>query len=373
MNRFLYYLILLNMVVNIVVEVPKILIDHSHRGAITSMLLALVIGVSFNWIVIKLFKEHPGRSLPELLHDYVPSWISKPILLYFAFTWFFAGFLSIAAFTFLLKRFLTPEMSTYIIISTFVFLISYGILMKTQSLLNSVELILVLNLPIVIFLISKVYSDRSMEWDYVKVALTYSNNPPDYSAVTAAIYPLLGIVNIIIFNRHILEKVDMRMKQFFIILLAGAATLFTSYFIPLGYIGFGVSENVQYPWILTSDSIRLKYGLIERFIFIFLLIFLSLSFLNTTIHWHVAQKLLDSFHRTKKLIINEKDYNPYVWIVVFWVITFIGIGRMTEYQLFLYGKYFFNQQPLFAVVLIGSLMLIKRGAKKKWKQPAESN
>lgn len=364
MNRFLYYIIILNMIVNIVVEVPKILIDFSHQGAIISMVLGLIIGVSLTWIIIKLFKPYPGKSLPELLQLYTPKWLNKLTVLYLACNWFIAGLLSISTFTLLLKRFLTPEMSSYIIVSSFVFLVSYGILMKTNSLLNSIEIIMILNIPIVLFLIAKVYMDQSMEWDYVKVALTYVNNWPNYSAVTAAIYPMMGIVNIVIFNRYLISNVNMKLKQLIIIFLVGGLSLFTTYFIPLGYMGFGISENIQYPWILTSDSVRLKYGLIERFIFVFLLIFLSLSFLNITIHWHVAQKLLEAAYRTKKFIIKGKDFNPYLWIFLFWGITFIVAGRMTEYQLFLLGKYFFNQQPLFAVVLIGSLMLIKRGAKK---------
>ncbi|QTD43044.1 GerAB/ArcD/ProY family transporter [Sporosarcina sp. Te-1] len=364
MNRFLYYFIILNMIVNMVVEVPKILIDFSHRGAITSIALALIIGVALNWILIKLFQPFPARSLPELLQLYTPGWLNKLILLYLSVNWFVAGLLSISTFTLLLKRFLTPEMSSYIIVSSFVFLVSYGILMKSKSLLNSMEIIMILNIPIVLFLIAKVYLDQTMDWDYVKVALTYVNNWPNYSAVTAAIYPMIGIVNIVIFNRYLISKVNMRLKHLLIIFLVGGLILFTTYFIPLGYIGFDVSENIQYPWILTSDSVRLKYGLIERFIFIFLLIFLSLSFLNITIHWHVAQKLLEAVYRTKKLVIKGKDFNPYLWILLFWGITFIVAGRMTEYQLFLLGKYFFNQQPLFAIVLIGSLLLIKRGAKK---------
>ncbi|MBB4825544.1 hypothetical protein HNO89_002778 [Sporosarcina luteola] len=371
MNRFLYYFIILNMIVNIVVEVPKILIDYSHQGAITSIIFALIIGASLTWIIIKLFRPFPGRSLPELLELYTPNWLNKLVLLYFSLNWFIAGSLSITTFTLLLKRFLTPEMSSYIILSSFVVLVSYGVLMKTRSLLNSMEIIMILNIPIVVFLIAKVYLDEAMDWDYVKVAMTYVNNWPNYSAVTAALYPLIGIVNIIIFNRYLISKMDMRLKQLFIVFLTGALILFTTFFIPLGYIGFGISENIQYPWILTSDSVRLKYGLIERFIFIFLLIFLSLSFLNITIHWHVAQKLFEAFYRSKKLIVKGKDLNPYLWLVLFWGITFLVAGRMTEYQLFLLGKYFFNQQPLFLIVLIGSLMLINRGAKKKWAKSAE--
>ncbi|GKV57300.1 hypothetical protein NCCP2222_32470 [Sporosarcina sp. NCCP-2222] len=364
MNRFLYYFIILNLIANIVVEVPKILMDFSERGAVTSIALALIIGVALNWMIINAFKPYPGRSLPELLQLYTPKWLNKPVLLYLSANWFIAGLLSISTFTLLLKRFLTPEMSSYIIVSSFVFLVSYGILMKTNSLLNSLEIILILNIPIVLFLIAKVYFDQSMDWDYVKVALTYVNNWPNYSAVAAALYPMIGIVNIVIFNKYLITKVNMGLKQLLIIFLIGGLTLFTTYFIPMGYIGFGLSDKLQYPWILTSDSVRLKYGLIERFIFIFLLIFLSLSFLNITIHWHVAQKLLEAVYRTKKLIIKGKDLNPYLWIILFWGITFIVAGRMTEYQLFLVGKYFFNQMPLFTAVLIASLLLIKRGAKK---------
>lgn len=73
MSRFYYYLILINMVANIIASVPAILLHYHNDGAVISMLLSIAAGVLLVTIYTKFFLKYPGKTLPELLEKLLPN------------------------------------------------------------------------------------------------------------------------------------------------------------------------------------------------------------------------------------------------------------------------------------------------------------
>jgi hypothetical protein len=61
MNQYFYYLIIVNMVANIVVCVPKILLEARTKGAIVSTILALIMGAIVTYIIAHFFNKFPGK------------------------------------------------------------------------------------------------------------------------------------------------------------------------------------------------------------------------------------------------------------------------------------------------------------------------
>ncbi|MFC6605289.1 GerAB/ArcD/ProY family transporter [Ectobacillus funiculus] len=116
MNRY-YYLIIVNMIANIVASVPRILLDARAKGAIVSMILALITCSMVTYITARFFNKFPGKGLPELLKEYTPKWVTIPFLMLLAVGWFATGLTTLINYSFLLKRFLTPDMSIQWIVS----------------------------------------------------------------------------------------------------------------------------------------------------------------------------------------------------------------------------------------------------------------
>src|SRR5699024_8160009 len=102
MNRFLYYLIIINMIANIVASVPRILLAESTNGAITSMILGTFAGLFITIVTIKFYAAYPKTDLMELLNTHTRKWFSILALLYFAINWYIAGLITLITFTFIL-------------------------------------------------------------------------------------------------------------------------------------------------------------------------------------------------------------------------------------------------------------------------------
>lgn len=363
MNRFIYYLILVNMVSNIAAIVPRILLAKSKHGAIISMGLGLVTGLLLTYIVILFFNKYPSKGLPELMKANTSKWLYRPVLLYFGVMWYIAGLTTLITYTFMLITFLTPEMSLIMMTLPFLIVISYGIVMKSESILYTIEIVLILFLPISFLIFLKAYSSKQLNWDFVKVAIMNVNHYPDFSSFTASTFIFMGVFNLVIFNRYFVKKQSFGIKQLAIIGFIGTSILFTTYFMPIGFGGFEDIETLLYPWVATSDSVRMRFGIIERLVFIFMLFFVSISFMSIIVHWHVSAQFLSSIIQFKKIQRKRKNLTLHLLTLLFSVIALIITMKISATQLFQYTKIFYNTLPIFVVVFSIAILAVNRGAK----------
>lgn len=360
MSSYLYYFIIVTMVTNLIASVPRILMRESENGVILSMIIAVLTGVLLTVIVINLFRHFPHMTFPEILKKSTSKWFYYPILLYFALSWYAAGLITLTTYVLLFNTFLSYETSIIVTTLAFLFIISFGLLMKERSILYITELVLIIFLPVIFFLIVKIYTDPKLEWDFVKVAITYMNVLPSYHTFSASTYVFIGAVNIIIFNKYIKIKKKVGLKQIAILTFVGTFTLFTTYFIPIGFNGFEQIENLTFPWVTTSDSVRMKYSIIERLTFLFVIVFIGVAFISLLIHWYVSLKLFESIFHFKKFTQKEKSITSYLFVLLFGLFAIVVTRRINEFQLVKVSMYFYDLLPIFYSVLIVSLLIAKR-------------
>jgi len=363
MSRYFHYLVFVNMIANVVASVPKILILQRTEGAITSMIVSFFLGLVFCYISTRFFNFFPGQGLPDLTKKYLPRWLSFIIVFVFALSWFIAGLITLVTFSFLLKRFLTPDMPLPWITSTFLLFLTYGIVMKSRSVLYTIEFVLICCLPVISIITIKAYTSPELHWDFIKESLMHINQYPTFSGIAASIYLLLGGFNLIIFNRTFTREQRINWKNMLFIGVIGGVALVTTYFIPIGMLGFDGVDSVVYPWITTSDTLRLKFFVVERVLFIFLLLYLAISFLSVLIHWHVTLELLKSIIWFKRLKWKEQNLTPHLFIGLFWVGSLTVVTYINEHKLTTYTSHFLNYLLCSFAVMFGLFWIIKRRAK----------
>lgn len=363
MSRFFYYLILVAMISNIISPVPRVLLSESKNGAIVAMICAIIVGLVITYIIVTIMNQFPGQGLPELLKKYTPKWFYYPILFLLSVIWYIAGLITLISFTYMLLRFLQPYMSIYLTLSSFLIIAIFGAMLKTRSVAVSTEIIFILTVPILFFLLIKTYTSPAINIDFIKIALMHTKHFPSYDAFSTSLYTFMGVFNIVIFNRYFTKKQTFGLKQLLIIGITGVFILITTYLIPIGLNGFDEIDRLVYPWISTSDTIRMEFGVIERAIFIFLISFLAISLINTVIHWHVAIQLLQSIISFKRFKWKETNLTPHLFITFFVAASILITRQLTEYELHKYGDIFFKLLPIAYLLAIFSLIAIKRGAK----------
>lgn len=368
MNRFLFYLIIINMLTNMVSITPRILIAGSYSGTILSLVLALIFGITLTYFLIILFSRFPGQGLPEILQAHSPKWVATPVLLFMAVTWYIAGLFTLIIYTFIIIRFLTPEMSIYTVVLTFVIVVSYGVFMTTKNILYMSEIIFILVVPFILFVQLKGYSDPTLNWDYIRVALMQVNHLPDYGAFTSSLFIVVGTANLVIFNRFFAKLKKPTAKGMVILTVICTFVLATTYLLPIGFGGFDSLENSLFPWIMTSDSMHMKYGVIERIVFIFIGAFLALSVVSMVINWHTSIQLFSSVFYFKRFKWKSINLTYPFFIVMFWIVAMIITKQLTTEDLFVYVEMYDDfVLPVLLFLLVGCLLLARKGAASKWR------
>lgn len=342
MSRFYYYLILINMVANIIASVPAILLHYHNDGAVISMLLSIAAGVLLITLYTKFFLKYPGKTLPELLEKTTSKWFYLPFVFLLAVLWFVAGLITLITFTFLLIRYLSPEMPIIMICLTLIFAVIFGCILKTDRVLYTVEMILIITCPLILFIFFKAYTSKFLNWDFVREAALYINQVPNWHSFSACFFLFLGAANLFIFNRFFTDRQKFGFRQILFIVLISIGTLFTTYFIPIGFNGFEGINDLVYPWISTTDSIRMEYFIIERVLFMFLLFYLGIAFLSILIHWHAAVEFLKFTFKLEKIKYKDKDIGIFLPLPIFVAISLYFVTVLTEYQLFRYSSYFYD-------------------------------
>lgn len=363
MNRFYYYLILINMVANIIASVPAILLHYHKDGSVSSMILGAIAGVILITIYTRFFISFPGMTLPELLQKTTSKWFYLPFVFSLAVLWFTAGLITLTTFTFLLIRYLSPEMPIIQICLTIILAVIFGCVMKTERVFYTIEVLILITCPLIFFIFFKAYSAQSLNWDFVKEAALYINQIPNYHSFSACFFLFLGAANLFVFNRFFTKKQTFGLKQIVILVFISIATLFTTYFIPIGFNGFENIDQLVYPWITTTDSLRMDFFVVERVLFIFLLFYLGIAFLSILIHWHAAMEFLKFVFNLEKIKYKGKIVGTLLPIPIFIVISLVIVRKVNEYQLFLYTRYFYNILVFIFPLMVVLFMFIKRRMK----------
>ncbi|WP_226668362.1 GerAB/ArcD/ProY family transporter [Metabacillus litoralis] len=359
-KRYIYMMLILNMLTNIVAYVPKMLLEQRTNGSILAIVLSVPIGMVLIHLYTKYLSEFPYMGLPEILKKYTPKWFRFIFLLTQGILWFIAGLITLLAFTSITKQFINPDMHELSILSAFLFLIFLASMMESRKVLYATEFILLLNLPLIAFVIYKSYTSEYIMWDSVSVALTYFREIPDVLTLSTALFVYSGYANLAIFNRYFK---DVKLKYLWVVGALGFFTLFTTYVIPIGLHGFDGVASFTYPWIATSDSIRIELWIIERVSILFLGLYINISLASVILHWHVGLEQIKSV--VPKIKFNKKNIMPFLIVAIFSLIAIL-------FQLFVKEIYVSNLAKVWLLLLLPAqgigLLLLKWILKRKRKE-----
>ncbi|MFM1652636.1 GerAB/ArcD/ProY family transporter [Brevibacillus sp. B_LB10_24] len=326
MSRYFHYLVLINMIVNIVVFVPKIMLNHRFNGAVMSIPLGSIIGTTLLIVFTKGMMKFPGKDLSQILQERTPKWVRIPLLLFLILLFFWAGCVTLTAFTSISKRYLMPESSTAFILVLFLAIVGWLARQNTKSVLFFTEITFLINLPFIVFIILKAYANPYLNWDAIKEVGTHVLEFPNWTLLGTSSYVFSGYANLVLFHRVFQEQ--FRVRFLWLIPIAGFLTLCTTFFVPIGFAGTYAVSDFVYPWFATADYMRMEYGFIERVLYPFLILYISIAFVSCIIHWHVALFLTLSFFR------NNAGSQRRVWWVKWrpWLVLAVFAGATYLYD-----------------------------------------
>ncbi len=349
------------MLVNVFMYVPSILIRERFDGAVLALPLGVLIGTIFLFLFVFSINKFPKLGLPEII-EHTPKVFRNIFLFFFALIWFFAGSITLLAFNNVIIRFINPDITGFNMISAFLVLIIMLLsLLRSDKILYTLEIIFILNLPLILIIMLQAYTNNYLTIDSVLEVGTHLFEVPSLSAIAAASFVFSGYANLVIFNRVFKEKINW--KLLWIIPIVGFINLITSVLIPIGFWGADGVGDLTYPWIATSDALRIEFGPIERLTTIFILLYVSVATISTVVHWHVALEILKSIFHVKKFKQKKKTIFTWVILVIFGVGVILLEMNIKENTIFRFGEAWLNIRLFSEAFLIILMVLLSRRKK----------
>jgi hypothetical protein len=296
-KRYFYYLFAINQIANIGMFVPAILYETRHGGAVNSMLLAVLLGTALMGGYLYLSARLPLATLPEQLDMYAPRWIKVPCMLLIIGMWYWIGLIALLSFVKITQRFISPGSPEYIILTVYLVVVWLAARISSRSILLGLEILLFINVPVFFFFITKALLSTYINWTGAVEMATYLHHLPTYKGVSSASFVFSGYANMVVFQKVFAKPVDF--KHFWILPLWGFSSLLIGYFMPILFHGTAAIEQYKFPWISTADSVRMELFVVERMLFVFLFVYISISLVSIMVHWHVSHITLS--HMTTRL------------------------------------------------------------------------
>ncbi|GAA0502292.1 hypothetical protein GCM10008986_32370 [Salinibacillus aidingensis] len=341
MSRYFYYLVILNMLANVVALVPRILIEERVNGVVTSLMIAIIITLIYCLVYTNSMLKFPGQGQPEIIKKYTPKWFASGYLFFIGILYFLGTWFVLLSFIDITKRFINPEMPALYISVLFLSIICLGALMKTEKTLYALEIIMIISLPLITGIFLKAFLNEHISWDAIRIVFTHTIEPPSNTSIGAGAYSLVGFYFISIYNRVLKNRVEgMGVWRIVLIGIAGTINIFTSLLVPIGMNGIDGAENYIYPWFSTADALRMEFGFIERVLYIFLLLYIGISMISATITCHIAMEHVRSVLPEIKW--KEVKIVPVMMAILFSLATILGYFFLSQVQVYELAKMFFS-------------------------------
>ncbi|QDP41768.1 GerAB/ArcD/ProY family transporter [Radiobacillus deserti] len=358
-NRYFHYLIFINILINVFMFIPSILLSERYKGALISMIIGIFIGTAILLLFVRSINNFRKQTIIDII-DLVPKWFRIVFLLFLVFLWFTAGMVTLLAFTNVTVRFLNPEMpsiSMHLIFLGFIVFMLYTL--KTEKILHTLEIILVLNVPFLLLILYQAYVNSYLSVNSILEAGTQLWEVPSLKAIAASSFVFSGYANLVVFNRAF--DIPFKVKHLWYVPLVCAFALCTSFFIPIGMWGMDGVTDLTFPWIATADTFRIEYGPIERVISLFILTYISLSLISVIIHWHVAYEILKNLLKIRDRKIKAHRYGEITILTVFSGIVLVIEHFLRERQILRMGEmWLIFRLPGELLLLIVVLMIARR-------------
>ncbi|MBB6672322.1 GerAB/ArcD/ProY family transporter [Cohnella nanjingensis] len=295
MIRFYYYHVVYVGLMNIMMLVPALLISHRFSGGVSAIPLAIAAGTLIAYLTSSCFQRFPGLGLPEIFDRFLPRWLACFLNGIGIVIWATGGIIVLYSYSNTIGLFFNPETSPYINLTIMAIACIWAASRCSRSVQFTNEMLLILSTPMIFWILLKAMLSPWLDWDAIWIVANQVTKPPSAISFYAATFVFSGAMNATLFNR--LTKPGYKLRYRWIIPLIGTMFLLVSFFVPIGFHGTQAVGNYLYIWSVTTDCLIMKYGFIQRVLYLFLLLYTLLSLLFVMNTWHTAMEFFKACFR----------------------------------------------------------------------------
>lgn len=364
MKRYFYYLVFINSFNNIIIFLPNVIFRDQCQGSIMAIIFAIPYGTFLLYIFMRFLIKFPNKTFPQILKVTMPPWAQISIMLFLCTPWYISGFMMLIALIQMIERFIFINMPEFMLLILVVLIILFTIISEGSAILYSLEIFIVIIASMLGFIFIKAILNPYFSWDSCIEVATHSFTRPKLTSFAATTYMFSGYIDMVIFNKFF-NKENFQLTHIWLFSISELIFLIFAFFIPIGFLGTKGVAFFNYPWIATTDCISIKTGLVERTMFVYLLVFFLTAILNIIVHWHVALELIKELFQCQ-FNLNVTKKITYCILLILGILPFLLIRLLpNEDTIFSIGIDWLTLRLFLEPIVVGFVFLTAYIGKRK--------
>lgn len=350
MSRHYFYLFFINVVNNILLFVPYFLIMDRFNGAPLAILISLPSAMLLFTLFSLGMSKFPNKNIHEILKPFLPVWLNNSLMFAFSVQWFAAGMITLLGVNMIIRQFVLPDSLNFEVSFMLFFFIILAATMSSEKVLTIIKVLIILMTPLIFTIVFKAIFNPAISWPSIKEAATHITDIPGLLPVSASIYVYSGYSNMVIFNKYYSSSIKFYGPM--IVGGIGFLTLTTVFFLPIGFQGTDGIGDFAYPWLATADSMLMRFGVVDRVFYVYLLLYSMIALASLTVHWHVALELIKTAVKRK--------YTSHSTLTLFVTVSFILLILLNKHALEKLSIYWMINRQIFEIAMVLSIFILSK-------------
>jgi len=267
--------------------------------------ISFVIGMILLYLFTQAAQVFPDKDIFEIAQITNQKWYLYLFLTLKTVLSLLSTNLVIGGYTLIVTRYLNPEGNVASIVIIMLVIVGFAATRNLLSVAYIVEFMTAVSIPFIAFIVFKTFTNPIFNFDSVFAVTQHYKSLPNLLTISSAAFLFSGYSHLGLFKNQ--EKKPLKFRYSWPAPVVVLVLLVITIFVPIGMLGTEASAQYKFVWSVATDATQMPYGFIERLMFIFIVVLLSVAvtYIVSTLSQviDVIKRFLLQFKKDK----NKKD------------------------------------------------------------------
>lgn len=279
MNKYFYYNYFTVAFTNLLVFVPYVLIQNRYNGSVMGLLIGFIIGMLLLYLFTKVTQAFPNKDVIQIMSEAKQHWFIYVFVSIKTVISIISTILVVGGYAVIVSRYLNPDSDLKMIILLMLLATGYASTRQLLSVAYLIEFMMFITIPFILYIMYKTFTNPIFTWDSVMAVTQHYTKIPNLLTIASATFFFSGYTHLTLFiNRK--DKPLKFSNSWLAPILVFIVALITI-IVPIGMLGTETSAQYLFVWTVAADATEIPYGFIERLMFIFIIVLLSIAITYT--------------------------------------------------------------------------------------------
>lgn len=303
MNKYFYYNYFTVAFTNLLVFVPYVLIQNRYNGSVLALLIGFIIGMLLLYLFTSVTSKYPNKDVIQIMSEAKQNWFIYIFVSLKTIISIISSILVVGGYAVIVSRYLNPDTDLKMVIILVLLATGYAATRNLLSVAYLIEFMMIITIPFIVFIMYKTFTNPIFTWDSVRAVAQHYQKIPNLLTIASATFFFSGFSHLTLFVNQ--KNKPLKFKNSWLAPIITFVIALITIIVPIGMLGTETSAQYLFVWTVAADATEIPYGFIERLMFVFIIVLLSIAITYTV---STLSQVIDASKQT--LLLFSKKMTP---------------------------------------------------------------